>query len=42
MEPYERLTKGRPGTRWESVAEKVWKGVGGSQEEMLSAEKLGG
>ena len=34
--------KGRAGIRWDSVVYKVWKGIGGSQEEILSMEKFGG
>ena len=33
--------KGRAGRRRVSVVEKVWKGMGGNQEEMMSAEKFG-
>ena len=36
-------TKGRAGIRWDSVVEKVWKGIGGNQEEIfLSIEKFAG
>ena len=38
----EKVTKGRAEIRWDSVVEKVWKDVGGNQEEMLSTEKFGG
>ena len=34
---WEQVTKGRAGVRWDSVLEKAWKGVGGHQEETLSA-----
>ena len=36
-----KATKGRAGIRWDSVVEKVWKDIGGNQEEMMSAEKFG-
>ena len=39
---WEKVTKGRAGTRWDSVVEKVWKDMGGNQEEILSIEKFGG
>ena len=39
---WEKATKGRPGIRSDSVVEKVWKGIGGSQEEILSIEKFAG
>ena len=32
----------RAGIRWDSVVEKVWKDVGGDQEEILSIEKFAG
>ena len=39
---WEKITKGRAGTRWDdSVVEKVWKGVGGNQEEAMSVGKFG-
>ena len=38
---WERVTKRRAGIRWDSVVEKVWKDIGGNQEEMMSAEKFG-
>ena len=37
---WEKITKGRAGIRWDSVVEKVWKDVGGNQEEILSIEKF--
>ena len=37
---WEKVTKGRAGIRWDSVVEKVWKDVGGNQEEILSIEKF--
>ena len=33
---WERVTKGRAELRWRSVVEKVWKDIGGNQEEILS------
>ena len=41
---WERVTKGRAGTRWDSVVEKGWRGIGGNQEEIpeLSREKFAG
>ena len=39
---WEKVTKGRAGTRWDSVVEKVWKDIGGNQEEILSIEKFAG
>ena len=39
---WEKVTKGRAGIRWDSVVEKVWKDVGGNQEEMVTIEKFGG
>ena len=39
---WEKVTKGRAGTRWDSVVEKVWKDIGGNQEEILSIEKFPG
>ena len=39
---WEKVTKGRAGKRWDSVVEKVWKDIGGSQEEVLSIEKFAG
>ena len=35
-------TKGRAGIRWYNVVEKIWKDIGGDQEEKLSTEKFGG
>ena len=34
--------KRRAGTRWDNVVEKIWKALGGDQEEVLCIEKLGG
>ena len=28
--------------RWDSLVEKIWKGIGGNQEDILSVEKFGG
>ena len=43
IELYRRETNGRAGIRWDtsSVVEKVWRDVGGNQEEVMSAEKFG-
>ena len=38
---WEKVTKGRAGIRWDGVVEKVWKDIGGNQEEMMSAGKFG-
>ena len=42
MAVWEKKTKGRAGIRWDSVVEKIWKDLGGDQEEVLSIEKFGG
>ena len=42
MAAWEKVIKGRAGTRWDSVVEKVWKDLGGNQEEILSIEEFGG
>ena len=42
MELCGRSNKERAGVRWDGVDEKVRNYIGGNQEEMLSAEKLGG
>ena len=39
---WEKVTKRRAGIRWDRVVEKVWKDVGGNQEEILSIEKFAG
>ena len=39
---WEKVTKGRAGIRWDRVVEKVWKDIGGNQEEILSIEKFAG
>ena len=39
---WEKATKGRAGTRWDSVVEKVWKDIGGNQEQILTTEKFAG
>ena len=39
---WEKVTKGRAGKGWNSVVERVWKGIGGTQEEIPSIEKFGG
>ena len=38
---WEKITKGRAG-RWDNVVEKIRKGLGADQEEVLSLEKFGG
>ena len=39
---WEKITKGRAGIRWDRVAEKVWKGMkGGNEEEVVSVRKFG-
>ena len=39
---WEKVTKWRAGTTWDSVVEKLWKDIGGYQEEILSIEKFAG
>ena len=39
---WEKVTKGRPGIRSDSVVEKVWKDIGGNQEEVLSIREVCG
>ena len=39
---WEKITEGRAGIRWDNVVEKIWKDLGGGQEEVLSIEKFGG
>ena len=39
---WEKIPKGPAGLRWDNVVEKIWKALGGDQEEVLSSEKLGG
>ena len=39
---WEKITKGRAGLRWDSVVEKIWKDMGGNQQEILFTEKFGG
>ena len=39
---WEKVTKGRVGNSWDNVFEKIWKELGGDQEEVLSIEKFGG
>ena len=41
VDRWEKLTKGRAGKRWDSIVEKVWNGIGGSQEEVMSAGNFG-
>ena len=38
---WEKVTEGRAGISWDSVVEKVWKDIGGNQEEVMSAGKCG-
>ena len=38
----EKVAKGRAGTRWDSAVEKVWKEIGGNQQERPSTDKFGG
>ena len=39
---WEKITYGRDGIRWDNVVDKIWKELGGDQEDMLSVEKFGG
>ena len=39
---WEKITKGRAGTRWDNVVEKIWNDIEGDQGEVLSIEKFGG
>ena len=39
---WEKITKGRAGTRWDNVVENIWKDIGGDLEEVPSIEKFGG
>ena len=39
---WEKVTKGRAETRWDSVVENVWTDRRGNQEEKLSIEKFAG
>ena len=39
---WEKITKGRAGIRWDNVVEKMWKELGGDQEEVLSMERFCG
>ena len=39
---WEKRTRGRAGTKWDNVVEKLWKELGGDQEEVLFIEKFGG
>ena len=36
---WEKITNGRAGIRWDNVVEKIWKEIGGDQEDILSKEK---
>ena len=44
MGVWEKVTKGRAGIRWDSLVDKVWKDIGGNQEEILqlSIDKFAG
>ena len=39
---WEKITKGWAAIRWDDVVEKIWKDLGGNQEEVLFTEKFGG
>ena len=39
---WEKVTKGRAEIRWDSVVEKVWKDLGGKQEDIPPIEEFGG
>ena len=39
---WEKITKGRAGTRWDNVVERILKDLDGDQEEVPSIEKFGG
>ena len=39
---WEKMTKGRAGITWDNVVDKIWKELGGDQEDILSVEKFGG
>ena len=39
---WEKITKGRAGTRRDNVVEKIWNDIEGDQGEVLSIEKFGG
>ena len=41
MAVWEKVAKGRAGLRWDSEAEKVWKDIGGNQEDTLTTETPG-
>ena len=36
---WEKITKGRAGIRWDNAVEKIWKDLGGDQEEVLSIDR---
>ena len=38
----EKVTQGRSEIRWDSVVEKVWKGIKGNQGDILSIERFAG
>ena len=39
---WEKIKKGRAGIGWDNVVEKIWKHLGGDQEEVLFIEKFDG
>ena len=39
---WQKIAKGRTGIRWDNVVEKIWRDLGGYQEEVLSTDKFGG
>ena len=39
---WEKITKGRAGTRWDNVVEKIWKDIGEDNEEVVYSEEFGG
>ena len=39
---WEKVTKGGAALRWDSAVEKVWKDIGGNQEEIPSKDKFAG
>ena len=38
---WEKAAGGRAGISWDSIVEKVWKDIGGNQEEVIFAGKFG-
>ena len=39
---YWKVTRGRAGIRWDNVVDKIWKGLGGDQEEGTLHRKVWG